>query len=310
MVYDARDKYVLLFGGATSSGGVLNDTWTFVNGTWRNITPTLSPPARASGNMVYDAQDGYVLLFGGCGAAFSWSACSLYLNDTWTFEGGVWTKLSPSISPPFRVGGSMAFDGKDRYVVLFGGQISNPKGWPLKSDTWVFVGGNWTRLKLSVHPAARSFANMVYDAKDGYVVLYGGSIHDQWLNDTWRFVKGHWTSLNLTHSPPVNWGGAMAYDVKDAYVLLFAGYSTNDTWEFHGGAWAEVSPATSPPLSVLASMVYDVRAHCVVLFGGWGTSGLINYLWEYSSGNWTLGAQSSPLGPVRASPSQEGAAGT
>ena len=37
MAWDAADGYVLLFGGVSASG-VLSDTWTYVNGTWTNVT--------------------------------------------------------------------------------------------------------------------------------------------------------------------------------------------------------------------------------------------------------------------------------
>src|SRR4029077_7941521 len=38
MVYDASDRYVLLFGGTTRGNGWLNDSWSFSGGTWTNLT--------------------------------------------------------------------------------------------------------------------------------------------------------------------------------------------------------------------------------------------------------------------------------
>jgi hypothetical protein len=42
--------------------------------------------------MVYDAHDGYVLLFGGYANGFD-------RHDTWTYAGGVWTRIHPGSGP-------------------------------------------------------------------------------------------------------------------------------------------------------------------------------------------------------------------
>src|SRR5580658_7917305 len=69
-------------------------------------------------------------------------------------------------------------------------------------------------------PSLRASANMVWDAKDGYVLLFGGcNLYDgyvcdgQYLNDTWEFSSGTWTNLTPAISPPVLDGGSsMACD--------------------------------------------------------------------------------------------------
>ena len=103
MAYDAADGYLLLFGGETSQGGGLGDTWTFQSGQWTNITGALAqaPSSRIQAVMAYDAADGYVVMFGG---VHNISTSQPY-NDTWIFRGGSWTNLTPqlAVSPPGRM---------------------------------------------------------------------------------------------------------------------------------------------------------------------------------------------------------------
>jgi len=88
-----------------------------------------------------------------------------------------------------------------------------------------------------VHPSNRWGPNMVYDAKDGYVLLFGGSTNQ---NYTWKFSDGKWTDLNIAVAPPSRAHGGIAYDAADGYVVLFGGSSRNvyynDTWEYSGGS--------------------------------------------------------------------------
>ena len=67
MTYDAEDGYALLFGGEGTGFAYLNDTWTYANGNWTNVTSRLStaPQGSASDLMAYDAADGYVVLYQG-----------------------------------------------------------------------------------------------------------------------------------------------------------------------------------------------------------------------------------------------------
>jgi Galactose oxidase, central domain len=101
MVYDSTDGYVLLFGGeAYLSEPTLyyNDTWTFSDGTWANVTnPDAPAPSPRSGfGLADDPADREVVLFGGL------SAKEKLLNDTWTYSAGVWTNVTGLVgtAPP------------------------------------------------------------------------------------------------------------------------------------------------------------------------------------------------------------------
>ena len=277
MTYDAKDGYVILVGGVGVGCTPFGDTWKFLDGVWTNITPSHSPAPRYGAGLAYDAKDGYVVLFGG---AYPTSSCGAqkFYRDTWKFSAGVWSRLSPTTSPPARDNLMMTYDAMDGYVVLFGGAL------PSKyfADTWAFSGGDWVQVISTHHPTAQGSAEMTYDAKDGYVVFYS------WADeDTWEYLGGAWTVLATTGTPPspsdVGWG-SMAYDARDGYVVLFGGFS--GTWTYVGGAWTQLTPAVSPSYREVRDMAYDATDGYVVFFGGAIVSPLGD-TWTFVAEFWT-----------------------
>ena len=294
LTYDAKDGYVVLFGGAADlPPRYFSDTWTFVNGTWTNITPTISPQARAGASMVYDAKDGYVLLFGGSGAHG-------VLDDTWSFVGGKWTELSPTKSPSARSDSSMVYDSPAKCVLMFGGLSSST----LFGDTWKFSGGAWKQLSPKTAPSPRADSAITFDSQDGYVLLFGGFGPSGEMDDTWTYVAGSWQQQSPTISPPAGSFPTATYDAKDGYVVLLATpdtylYNSSDalapqttTWTFHAGEWTNITsnPTTPPYDRSHASITYDSKDSVVLLFGGFDWPLYSNGLgdtWEFTAGDWT-----------------------
>jgi hypothetical protein len=79
------------------------------------------PEARTNGVMAYDPADGTVVLFGGQGKSTS-------LDDTWTWNGSVWSEEHPTTSPPAMTGAQMAYDPVSHDLVLVGGQFETGSG--------------------------------------------------------------------------------------------------------------------------------------------------------------------------------------
>lgn len=118
------------------------------------------------------------------------------------------------------------------------------------NDTWTYSHGIWTEIFPSTNPGNRSYGSMVYDAHDGYRVLFGGWWVNTWcgcqaaiLKDTWKFAGGAWKALGW--GPPGGYGGQLAYDAKTGYVLEFGGYGnlgatkapySKETWKLRAGA--------------------------------------------------------------------------
>lgn len=275
---------------APTSAPTLAEGWTDLG---RSVgTP---PPARSFASVTYDAADGYTLLFGG----FNVSTGNPYA-DTWILKSGQWSELSPTVSPPARRGGAIAYDARDGYVVLFGGDQSGS----MLSDTWKFSAGTWTDLTPTTlnstnSPSARFVATMTYDAKDGYLLLFGGCVYVGCLSqdgDTWRFSGGAWQPVSTTTAPSPRGGAALVWDPALPGVLLYGGSTSSsshsgETWAYLGGNWSKLSVAGPGNRSdALAS--YDVADRLVVLFGGLldyasgGSNRPVADTWIFAGGAW------------------------
>ena len=117
MTYDPGSRSVILFGGATVSGGPqpsLHDTWSWDGEGWTELQPSISPPGR-SHTFTASIADGLLLFSGGADNGG-------ILSDTWIWDGANWAELHVPSSPPGRWGHTMAFDSGRRTLVLFGGQ--------------------------------------------------------------------------------------------------------------------------------------------------------------------------------------------
>jgi Galactose oxidase, central domain len=155
---------------------------------------------------------------------------------------------------------------------------------PIPSVTLATTSPRSSTPAAKVSPPARSGAAMTFDAKDGYVLLFGGLNQSQVFNDTWKFAAGVWTKLSPAHSPPPNYLTGMTYDAKSRYVVLLDG---NQTWKYSGGAWTRLSPLRTPPTRYASTMTYDAKDGYVLLFGGVSPSGFLYDTWKFAGGQWT-----------------------
>ena len=329
MAFDPADGEMHLFGGAGS--GINNgDCWNFVRYastspvkytySWLNCSNQNNlPPDREFGGMVYDSSDNYLVMFGGINANTS-------LGDTWTYSGGRWSQIitQPGQAPSPRYNFSMVYDSGDGYVLLFGGIIasasnlnairSTPSGgqYSISSAIWEFRAGQWTDISsqfTKVYPQLRVGGASIYDAMDGYVLLFGGSLclllpinslsrcsPMAILGDTWIYSNSSWSERYPSPTPSARLGASIAFDSNDGVVIMFGGYGTansnftlNDTWEFWAGGWS----ATPSPISSsnpafgwsepevvsggigaqsgvqAASMTYDSLDKVPIMFGGY-----------------------------------------
>lgn len=239
-----------------------------------------SPPGRNFGSFAYDPAEGGSVLFGGQ----SEIGLEPLLNDTWVFRGDRWIELCSGTSaapacrtsPSPRYYAGMAYDAAMGALVLFGGIPGG--GFGSFNDTWEFANGSWSELSPPTSPPQstseyRPFG-MVYDAADGYVLLY--SVH----SGTWAFSNGTWTHLHPSTEPSAI--GTMFYDPALRRVLLWSG---SEMWEFGGGNWTAESPIAGPVAGETFAGAYDAPFDYGVAFGPGG--GYDNSTWVYSDGTWT-----------------------
>src|SRR5205823_437235 len=162
--FDKVAQRIVLFGGTDgldASSGYLGDTWEWDGNRWAEVTPPVSPAARAWTASAYDAKRQQLVVFGGQNAA-GLSA------QTWAWNGTTWTQLHPLHHPSARAKTTMTYDTLRHVMVLFGGQ--GPSG-PL-GDTWEWNGSDWTERPANTNPLPRSGASIAYHPQLGQTVMF------------------------------------------------------------------------------------------------------------------------------------------
>lgn len=283
MAYDAARKQVVLFGGVTG-GTCRGDTWAWDGKTWTEVTPNSASPApRHSHGMTYDAARRRIVLFGGSLVANAENAGA---DDTWEWDGAVWTKtaLAGSPQPSARFVPGMAYDAARERVVLYGGAYYDTSFQQILShdDTWEWDGTMWIEQNpVGPLPAAPPWVYkhpMAYDAVLGRVLLHdSGSI--------WGWDGTAWTE-QLTAGPspssPYN-QNAMVYDVAHNRIVVV---EYDKTWLWDAPGWTEFAASNaSPGKRWRAAMAYDAQRGRIVLFGG-DVAGATD-TWEWDGRTWT-----------------------
>jgi hypothetical protein len=186
----------------------------------------------------------------------------------------------------------MIYDPIDKYVVLFGGDNGNR----ILNDTWTYHAGRWTQVTTTPSPSARIGESFVWDAHDGYGLLFGG-LYGKWpgctvwftgygaipiCNDTWSFVGGRWSLISATSpyrtAPAHRFDGLAAYDPRTQSVLVDGGYgrfgNKSGLWSFQSGTWDRVhlratsgNPFTNSGAPSNGLMTYDPMAGSIIELG-------------------------------------------
>lgn len=253
IAYDARRREVVVHGGQNRS-----DTWRHDGTAWSELLPSLRPPPLYGMGMTYDNVRDRVVVFGG-----AYTAASGISNETWEFDGAVWTKRQPVDSPPALYGTQMAYDVARKETVLFGGRDAS---FARRAETWHWNGTNWSTFGTTDAPSGRYLSAMTYDTDLERCVLVSGLASAGAPNDTWAFVNDNWVSLPATMAVPGHYDHALAYDEAGHRTILFGGYNNGpvgDTWAYANGTWTQlgqpVSPLDYPAAAYLAARKRVVR---------------------------------------------------
>jgi hypothetical protein len=167
---------------------------------------------------------------------------------------------------------------------------------------------------------------MVYDAADGYVVVYAicAEPHVVFTSCTWKYSGGSWTNITSSHgpNPPAVLEGSFVWDAADGGAVLFGGliYPTGGAprtvWEFKGGVWTNLTTTLSPaiPDTWMTRAAYDSRdGYVVSVWQNFFRPSGATYTFTLRDGTWTNVTETSngsglPLQPVAADdPSDAGA---
>src|SRR5579863_4812251 len=170
----------------------------------------------------------------------------------------------------------MAYDPADGYLVLFGGCVAGDY-WHSTCQptnaTWTFANGTWSPLVVTIAPPARFGASLVWDAADGYLVLFGGngSASTGFLNDTWTFLHGTWSPVATSVAPGPRAFASSVYDAEIGAVVVYGGERDRtlvappdsyvgedwtDSWAYQAGTWTNLG-IRGPTARDGAAISYD-----------------------------------------------------
>ena len=212
--------------------------------------------------------------------------------------GYTWANVTGIVGPtPSARLASMAWDGSDGYVLLFGWESFT--GYP--TDTWTYLGGNWTNITASVTgtpPSPQNYAVMAFDPSTQKVVMVS-SLH----NTTWTYHAKVWTNITSTAGPhpPTQIYGSLVADTTDGELLYFGGtlaYGSSPydhaTWSFKNGVWTNISSTASFDFGrmLLVQGTDDPFVHGVIAVGlsEWHNTTPYSYhpaTFQFSGGVWT-----------------------
>jgi hypothetical protein len=232
---------------------------------WVQLSPTTRPISRQNSALAHDMIRGVSVLFGG------WDG-SQRRNDTWEWNGTLWTQVNTPNSPNANDAMSLAYDLNRQVTVCTGGYVA-------AGQTWEYDGVDWTQVVTANTHGMGPHRPMVFDLARGVCVLYGQSTVSG-SYETWEYDGVDWTQVLGTSGPSSN--GNMAYDLTRLRTVHFG--TTGQTWEYDGMNWMQVSPPNTPPGVGCSSnnMVYDLGRQVVILFGGCNSGDT----WEYDGIDW------------------------
>ena len=285
MTWDGADGYVLLFGGVAIHNGntsLLGDTWTFLNGTWRNITAQVTggPPPMCFGSMAYDPPDASVILFGGVS-----NGLNTFLNATWSYKSGTWTNVSglSGAAPSPRIVPGFTYDSSAQELLLSGGFYQNDSPTP---GTWVYRGSTWTNVTAaSVIDPHIYLPALADDPPDQGVLMTSIDIEGHgtagpYAEETFLYQNGTWHNLTgtLTQEPPTLYVPAMIFVPAAGGVFDISGAVVNSsgyflglavTWEFVAGAWRNLTTTSGaqPVSGIEPAVAVDPSDNALLTFG-------------------------------------------
>ena len=100
---------------------------------WREPTGVVRLTGRTGVALAYDLTRQRTVAFGGLNGEGS-------SDETWEWNGSLWSQLLPAVRPPARSHHAMAFDVNRNRIVLFGGVPTGPAATTPLGDFWEWDG--------------------------------------------------------------------------------------------------------------------------------------------------------------------------
>lgn len=301
VIYDARRRRMILYGGKNDQNLNLNQTWVLdlTTGRWGNVTrPAPNPPPREDHTVIYDPVGDRMILYGG-------EADKGTENGTWSLDLKTMTwKDITSPGAPRREDHTAVYDSKRKRMVIYGGRDANDDklvnlttihALDLDPDSPTYQ--RWTELRAGKDeeektPPGRVDHVAIYDSRRDRMVIFGGwdKKRKMLLNDTWAFSfdEMRWRAYakkEKFHKPPQRRHAVAVYDDANNWMIVFGGLGEgllNDIWAFalEVNEWINLTPGPKPRADHAA--IFDPESRRVIIYGGEVVSGApkLHDLWQ------------------------------
>ena len=258
-------NHMVLFGGKNNLSTGFNDLWTWTGNKWEPMGAGAT--RRWDHSYVYMEDAAQIFMFGG--RTFDKTDSEqirIDLNDNWIFKDTGWVELD-ILSPDKRSSHGLAYRGKDKTAILFGGRNHEK----VFDDTWSFNGMVWRKLDIS-GPKARFGHTLCYDKKSGNIYLFGGHDGKDLLDDYWLFNGTYWVEVESTTRPSPRMAHAMEFD-HEGNAILFGGWESSNSvsgefWYWDGGDWTKINTDKMPQPRLSHAVGFDPSRGEFILFGG------------------------------------------
>lgn len=265
----------------------------------------VTPSGRFDARMVYDPTTSHSTLFGGTTAADTATKTAYEFNDTWDWNGLLWTQLFPLHMPARRYGHVMVYDSARQRIVMFGGRTNGGK--TDLNDTWAFKNGDWTQIDTPNSPPGRLLAGGAYDPLRDRVVMFGGASISADLktvtpfHDMWEFDGTTWTQV-LSDGPAID-KPLMVWDAARAAMMMVGVDSNFATHQYYydpaARKWNETTGTRLPSCVNEGALTYQPTNGTVFFTGGAcsGTNGIEDNE-EWDGNQWNPKAVKVSVGRV------------
>jgi hypothetical protein len=176
MAFDPVRGEMIRFGG-NGPGGANSETRSW-NGSQWVLLATGGPPAREMATLATDTLRQVVVMYGGFGTVGS---SGTRLDDTWEWNGAVWTQRSPVSRPPLLSNHATAFHARKGWALIMSGVASVSGAAVMNRDLYAWNGHDWSLRSLGTRPPYGLRAPMVYDSHRDRIVYFA-------LGQTWEYV--------------------------------------------------------------------------------------------------------------------------